>query len=98
MNQTLMNKQQIAAALGTTPQAAASILRRAGVMPIDFGRGRGLGPRWLSSAVDSALLNLHIDAQPKPKIPKIQRKKDSVGAADMTPKQLFELTTAQCVQ
>ena len=51
MTDHLLRRKDIAAMLGTSPGVAASILAQRGVHPIDFGLGRGRGPRWLESAV-----------------------------------------------
>lgn len=59
----LLTKQDIAAMLGTTPGVAASILAKQGVMPIDFGMGRGRGTRWLESAVVQSIQTMHNQAQ-----------------------------------
>lgn len=63
----LLTRKAIAAMMGTSSGVAASILAKHGVFPIDFGVGRGRGPRWLESAVRQTLFELHADAQPKTK-------------------------------
>lgn len=59
----LLRKEEIAAMLGTSPGVAASVLEQRGVHPIDWGRGRGRGPRWLASAVEQTLRDIHAAAQ-----------------------------------
>lgn len=63
----LLTRKAIAAMMGTSSGVAVSILAKHGVFPIDFGVGRGRGPRWLESAVRQTLFELHADAQPKTK-------------------------------
>lgn len=67
MSERLLRQEEIAAMFGTSPGMAASLLRKAGIMPIDLGRGRGRGLRWLESAVQAAIVGLHNEAQPKQK-------------------------------
>ena len=67
MSDRLLRKNEIAAMLGTSPSVAASILKQHDVHPIDIGRGRGKGLRWLESGVQAVILTMHRDAQPKPK-------------------------------
>jgi hypothetical protein len=63
----LLNRDQIAERLGTTPGVAANILSEHGVKPVDLGRGRGRGKRWYASAVDAVMYQMHEDAQGKQK-------------------------------
>lgn len=67
MRDRLLRKSEVAAMFGTSPGVAASILRQHGLYPIDIGRGRGKGLRWLESGVQAVLLAIHQKAQPKPK-------------------------------
>jgi hypothetical protein len=61
----LLNKDQVAARLGTTAGIASRILSEHDVKPIDLGRGRGRGKRWYASAVDAVVYQMHEDAQGK---------------------------------
>ena len=61
----LLNKDQIAERLGTTPGVAVNILSEYGLKPVDLGRGRGRGRRWYASAVDAVIYQMHEDAQDK---------------------------------
>ena len=70
MSERFLRKVDIAAMLGTSPRMAAAILRENGCAPIDFGRGKGLGLRWLESAVVGAMRRMHQAAQPATPTPK----------------------------
>lgn len=95
----LLRPQDIAAILGTSPGVAASILAEHGVNPVDFGAGRCRGRRWLESAVQQTVLEMHQTAQPKPKIPKVQRPKiPTTSLAAMSASELFHLTQGHRVQ
>lgn len=97
----LLRQADIAAMLGTSPGVAASILARHGVQAIDFGRGRARGRRWLESAVKQAMLDMHDDAQPKPKASRASKavpQAPTVRLANMSAGEVFALTQDQCVQ
>ena len=64
--------------LGTNPRMAAAILRENGCAPIDFGRGRGRGLRWLESAVVGAMRRMHQAAQPIPQAPPLHPNKNTL--------------------
>ena len=99
MTDRLLRKNEIAAILGTGPGVAASILANMGVQPIDFGFGRGRGPRWLESAVMEAIQSLHRNAQPVQTSAKKQRSTSPVvSLASASVAQIYELTSSQCVQ
>lgn len=55
MSTRLLDIKAIAGLLSTTPGAARGVLERLGVVPIDLGRGRGLGLRWHLQEVLEAL-------------------------------------------
>ena len=61
----LLNIDDVAAELRTTPGAARGVLERLRVKPINLGRGRGLGLRWYRHEIDEALDNSRLD-KPKP--------------------------------
>jgi len=61
----LLNKDQIAERLSTTPDIARRVLSAHGVQPVDLGPGRGRGKRWYSSAVDAVIHRMHEEAQEK---------------------------------
>lgn len=95
----LLRPQDIAAILGTSPGVAASILAEHGVNPVDFGAGRCRGRRWLESAVQQVVLEMHHAAQPKPTPPKRQHPKiPSASLATISASELFQLTQGQRVQ
>ena len=103
MTERLLQKKDIAAMLGTSPGVAASILAKRGVHPIDFGKGRSRGLRWLESAVVSTLREIHAAAQPQAKNtrPCTATRPASPGAhlAGMTIQDIHDLLTAnQSVQ
>lgn len=98
MTDRLIGKREIAAMLGTTPGVAASILAGKGIHPIDLGIGRSRGLRWLESAVQQAMLEMHAAAQPKPKPTRCPRPKPVCGLAGMRTEDIYRLTTGQCVQ
>lgn len=100
MTDHLLRRKDIAAMLGTSPGVAASILAARGVHPIDFGLGRGRGPRWLESAVRQVILEMHQDAQPKPKEAR-QPKRNSIPPVSLTSmsiNDIYQLTQGPCVQ
>ncbi len=78
MSAAFLTKAQIAQRLGTTPGVAASLLAEKGVHPVDLGRGRGRGARWYSLAVDTAMRQMHEDAQPKEKRPPLRLPKSGL--------------------
>lgn len=99
MTDRLLRKKEIADILGTSPGVAASILSNMGVQPIDFGFGRGRGPRWLESAVTAAIQSLHKAAQPHQKAAKKQRfAQPKVCLANASVDQIHQLTSCHCVQ
>lgn len=100
MTEHLLRRKDIAAMLGTSPGVAASILAQRGVHPIDFGLGRGRGPRWLESAVKQAMLEMHLAAQPKPKMPRPTKEPSTrpVSLTSMTVNDIYQLTQGPCVQ
>lgn len=65
MTDRLLRDRDVAAMLGTTPGVAASILSQRGVHAVDFGMGRGRGRRWLESAVQQVIAEMHAEAQPQ---------------------------------
>lgn len=100
MTDHLLRRKDIAAMLGTSPGVAASILAARGVHPIDFGLGRGRGPRWLESAVRQVILEMHQDAQPKPKEARQPKRPPvtSASLAGMSINEIYQLTQGPCVQ
>lgn len=100
MTDHLLRRKDIAAMLGTSPGVAASILAQHGVHPIDFGLGRGRGPRWLESAVRQIILEMHQDAQPKPKEARQPKRHSTqpVSLTSMSINDIYELTQGPCVQ
>lgn len=79
--------------LGTCPGVAASILIGMGVRPIDLGRGRGRGLRWLKSAVEGAIMSMHSSAQLQVKSARNGRsaRLPQISLADCGRNQLAEL-------
>ena len=61
----LLTRSQIGAALSMSEGNARKILEAHGVLPINLGRGRGNGLRWLTSAVIKVADILHAEAQAK---------------------------------
>lgn len=61
----LLRKKDIADRLGASWQKASRLLAERGVMPVDYGSGRGNGLRWLESAVDAVIAAMHQEAQPR---------------------------------
>ena len=61
MTDRLLRDRDVAAMLGTTPGVAASILSQRGVHAVDFGMGRSRGRRWLESAVQQVIAELHAE-------------------------------------
>lgn len=100
MTERLLRRTDIAAMLGTSPGVAASILSEHGVHPIDFGMGRGRGPRWLESAVRQVMIEMHSAAQPKPKKSRSNThlSTPSASLAAMSIDDIYQLTHAPCVQ
>ena len=61
----LLTRSQIAVALNVSEGNARKMLEAHGVLPINLGRGRGNGLRWLTSAVIKVADILHAEAQAK---------------------------------
>lgn len=101
MTDRLLRDRDVAAMLGTTPGVAASILAKKGVHAVDFGMGRGRGRRWLESAVQHVIAELHAEAQPQ-KCTKAARPAAApsrvAALATMSVSDLQRLTQAGCVQ
>lgn len=97
MSERYLRKEEVAAMLGSSPGVAASILRKAGIEPIDLGRGRGRGLRWLESAVQTAILALHNKAQPKQK-KHVARSDSGCPFITMSSKEQAALVRKGCVQ
>ena len=100
MTDRLLRRTDIAAMLGTSPGVAASILSEHGVHPIDFGMGRGRGPRWLESAVRQVMIEMHSAAQPRPQKSRSNTHPSTPSAslAAMSVNDIYQLTHAPCVQ
>lgn len=94
----LLNKQQVAERFSTSVTLARATLASHGVLPIDFGRGKGRGPRWLSEAVDAVILTLHEDAQIKAKPRKTKILRTSAPLSALPASDIYELTKAQPLQ
>lgn len=94
----LLRPKDIAAMLGTTPGVAASVLADHGVCPIDWGVGRSRGLRWLKSAVEQAILDMHQAAQPKPKSSRPKTVAQSISLSSMSVHEIYQLTQGRCVQ
>ena len=89
----------MAAMLGTSRGVAMSIMAAHGVRPVDFGRGRGRGLRWLESAVRAVMRKMHDDAQPKARPARQPRGESPVASlADLSVDEIYRLTTGQSVQ
>ena len=89
----------VAEMLGTTRGVAVSIMAEHGVRPVDFGRGRGRGLRWLESAVKAVMQAMHEAAQPKGRpAPRQKPGLPAVRLADMSVDDIYRLTTGQSVQ
>lgn len=105
MSERLLSRQGIAEMLSTSPGVAASTLARYGVQPIDLGRGKYKGARWLESAVSAALKIMHAEAQqqaPAPPMKAATPRKPASGVkmrlTDMSINDIFNLTQARAVQ
>ncbi|HJA77560.1 MAG TPA: hypothetical protein H9774_12020 [Candidatus Desulfovibrio gallistercoris] len=101
MTDRLLRDRDVAAMLGTTPGVAASILAQRGVHAVDFGMGRGRGRRWLESAVQQVIAELHAEAQPQKRTKAVRpaAAPSRVAAlATMSVSDLHRLTQAECVQ
>ncbi len=97
MTERLLKKRELAAMLGTSPGVAVSIMAEHGVAPIDWGAGRSRGYRWPESRVRDVILEMYVKAQPKkPRVPKPTASR--VSLADLSPADVFNLTTCQRVQ
>jgi len=90
-----LNISELAEKLGTSKGIARTIMTQNGVMPIDFGPGRSRGYRWLESAVDDVMRNMHHAVQPnnqhKSQVKCIQRKSK---LADMSVNEVYKLFSA----
>ncbi|WP_304736534.1 hypothetical protein [uncultured Desulfovibrio sp.] len=85
--------------LFTSENRAREILTAHGIFPIDYGVGTYDRLRWLESAVDQMLLVMHAQAQPQPKKPRVPKPSaPRISLADMSPADVYNLTTSQRVQ
>lgn len=98
MTERLLRIADIAAMLGTSHGVAASVLAGRGVLPIDFGAGRGRGRRWLLSAVVRAMEGMHEESQPRAKPAKTPRPPKASALAGMSVDQILQLTSAPRLQ
>lgn len=94
----LLTREGIAKALALTEEMAASELARRGVRPIDFGRGRGRGPRWYAEAVEQVVRAMHEEAQAKSKARKMKPRAPITPLASMSFQQIYELTKPKTLQ
>lgn len=90
MADRLLRKADIAAMLATNADMAASILKKYGCYPIDFGCGRNRGLRWLESAAVNAIRLMHMQAQPAPVI-KTKKFKAPQGELNLASKSVKEM-------
>ena len=91
-----MNPNKKAASLlELKPVNAKKFLIKHGLLPIDVGQGKKRVDRWLESAVQAVINQLHEAAQ-KSKIKKPAKKKSDfppeVSVATMSSSELFQLT------
>ena len=63
MEPTLLKKEDVSVMLNMPVKRAVRLLTERGVLPVDFGVGRGNGLRWHRSAVMSVIDTLHAEAQ-----------------------------------
>lgn len=102
MPERLLRTHEVAEKLGTTVGVAVSIMHKQGVRPIDFGMGRGRGARWLESAVEAAILEMHQQSQgAKTARQKVRRpQKTGLGCrlVSMSIDDIHKLTNGPCVQ
>lgn len=103
MTDRLLKKRDIAAIFQTSAERASSILSQHGVHGFTLGTGRGLGFRWLESAVMSVVHTLAAEhavvPKEKPK-PRARKPKASVDVSlyNMSTKSILELTKTHVVQ
>lgn len=90
MTDRYLCKDEIAALFGCSAKVAETQLAKAGLHPVDLGRGRGHGKRWLESAVLEAMRSLHEQAQPKPRARTPKPKTPAIGLASMSAGELSD--------
>ena len=94
-----LRSADMAEMLGTSQGVAMSIMAEHGVRPVDFGRGRGRGLRWLESAVKAVMHKMHDDVQPKARHARQPRVgMPAVKLEDMSIDDVMRLTSRQGVQ
>lgn len=102
MTDRLLKKRDIAAIFQTSAERAAVILREHGVNGFTLGNGRGLGFRWLESAVMSVVHALAAESVPAPTKDKPKRKRAKniidVPLYSLDAKAILELTRPSIVQ
>lgn len=99
MTDRLLKKRDIAAIFQTSAERAAVILSEHGVNGFTLGAGRGLGFRWLESAVMSVVHALATEPQPQKKT-KARKAKvvADISLYNMNAKAILELTQPHVVQ
>ena len=105
MPERYLRKADIAAMFSMRWDMAASILRENGVCPVDFGVGSGRGLRWLESAVNAVMRQLHAMAQakaensrPEPGNRKQQPSKTKIDFANMDNKEIYGIVSRHPIQ
>ena len=94
-----LRADDMAEMLGTSKGVAMSIMAEHGVRPVDYGRGRGRGLRWLESAVSAVMHQMHEDVQNKQRAARKPRERiPTARLADLSVEEIYRLTTSQCVQ
>lgn len=101
MAEQFLTARALAAMLSTTQAKAAAIMAAQGVHPIDIGLGTYNRRRWLASAVQAAMQEMHRAAQPAPKERRKSAPRPVIPAtrlAGLSIADLHQLTTARNVQ
>ena len=92
----------IANMFATKASKAAAILAEHGVLPVSFGVGPYRGRRWLESAVNAAMREMHGQAQIAAPAQKPGRKQKPAPAhvplAALHPNEIYILTQANPIQ
>jgi len=101
MTEKFLSTRTLAAMLDTTQAKAVAIMAAQGVHPIDIGIGTYNRRRWLASAVQAAMQEMHRSAQPQPKARRKPAHRPAAPAASLSClsiSDIYQLTTAHSVQ
>lgn len=98
MTDRLLKLKDVALILSTSEGRARKLLLKGNIQPIDLGRGRSGGLRWLESSVMQFLHNLYDETSETIKKKKGKKRGEGKQLLDMSTKEILALTAQRNVR